>query len=333
MPRYPILFLALVLFACQDSETPSTSFYYWKTTFKLLPEEKEALVYNDVKRLYVRYLDVILKDGEAVPESPIVFVASPENLTVIPVVYVKNEVMLKKDLNTAALAAKVVAYIRQIDDSAGLRSEEIQIDCDWSDASKEKYFEFLEQVKVKSNFRLTATIRLHQVKYYSRTGIPPVAKGVLMYYNMGTIAADESNSIYERGTASRYLDHLSDYPLPLDVALPFFSWGVHIRNMRVIGLVRDVDVESFRSDENFKVVNESLFEVTESTFKKGYRFQQGDRIKIESISRDDLQEMSADIQTKIKTKPSEVIFYDLDKLNLKPFENEKHFFQEISDNF
>jgi hypothetical protein len=333
MSRYCFLFISLICFACQDSDGPFTSFYYWKTTFKLSPEEKSALVDNNVKRLYVRYLDVVLKDDVAIPESPIVFAARPEDVVVIPVVYIKNEVMLKKDLNAAALAEKVIAFIQEINDTAGLQSDEIQIDCDWSDGSKAMYFEFLEQLKLKSKFRLSATIRLHQIKYHTRTGIPPVARGVLMYYNMGKISADESNSIYERSTAARYLDNLSDYPLPLDVALPFFSWGVHIRDNRVIGLVRDVDIEGFQSDKNFENVKGLLFEVKESTFKKGYRYQQGDRIKIESITREDLDEMASDLHTQIKTKPSEVIFYDLDKLNLKPFEDEKHFFQEISDNF
>ena len=78
---------------------------------------------------------------------------------------------------------------------------------------------------------LSATIRLHQVKYYKQAGIPPVDRGMLMFYNMGKLnALTAENSIYNSNDAAGYIETVDDYPLKLDLALPAFSWAVHFRN-------------------------------------------------------------------------------------------------------
>jgi hypothetical protein len=231
------------------------------------------------------------------------------------------------------LADKIVSFAGQINKASGVDPSELQIDCDWSEESKSQYFALLERISDKSKWLVSVTIRLHQVKYRERTGVPPVRKGVLMYYNMGRISADGSNSIYERSLANRYLDRLSEYPLPLDIALPIFGWGVHIRDQQVIGLLRDVDVETFRSDRRFEMLSAFFFETKTSMFKEGHRFQAGDQIKIESVSREDLEEMANDLHEKIKETPTEVIFYDLDTFNLRAFEHDNPIFEKICSDF
>jgi len=54
--------------------------------------------------------------------------------------------------------------------------------------------------------------------------VPPVDKGLLMFYNMGKISPDLNarNSIYNRADAEAYLESLPNYRLSLDVALPVF---------------------------------------------------------------------------------------------------------------
>lgn len=332
--RWPTLFIIITFLfnRCQPSEPPATSFYFWKTTFELSPSEKKVIKENHAKRLYVRYCDVVLKDGKAVPESPILFREKPGSLDVVPVVYIKNEVMLSDHVDVVPLAEQLSSFIRQINMAHNIKPAELQFDCDWSEKSKAKYFRFLELMQTKNHYTLSATIRLHQIKYPERTGVPPVQKGVLMYYNMGRISIQPSNSIYERSTAMRYLDRLADYPLALDIALPIFVWGVHIRDNRVIGLLRDVDAEAFRTDDRFQNLTGPFFQASGSTIKKGYHFQKGDRIKIESISEQELREMITDLKQKIKRKPAEVIYYDLDKFNLKQFKHEG-VFEKISADF
>lgn len=60
---------------------------------------------------------------------------------------------------------------------------EYQFDCDWTEKTKENYFNFLNHIrKLRKGVPISCTIRLHQIKFKDKTGIPPVDKGTLMYY-------------------------------------------------------------------------------------------------------------------------------------------------------
>jgi hypothetical protein len=325
--------LCLILSACTthtETNKAAVSFYYWRTIFKLTANERYALAQNGVSKLYVRYFDVALQKGQPVPLSPITFDEAPGDQHIIPVVYIRNEVMLQPALDVDDLVDKVLSYIQQINSTQNIVSDEIQIDCDWTLNSKEVYFKFIDLLKKKSNRKLSATIRLHQVKYFRNTGVPAVERGVLMYYNMGRIAPDSSNSIYDRETAQLYTASLKSYPLPLDIALPVFTWGIHVRNNTVIGLLNKVDETSFQEDDHFKMKEPPFFEVNDDIVKMGYYFEKGDRIKIESVRPDDLEEMIEDLSEAMTRQPAEIIFYDLDNFNLKHYQHENQFFQKIS---
>jgi hypothetical protein len=328
------LIVTFLFSGCKNQDTsPSTSFYYWRTVFQLSPDEQELLSINNVRTLYIRYFDIALRSGEPVPQSTITFKDIPSHVSVIPVIYIKNEVMKKKGLDVQALAQKVSRYITQINNKHHLRVSEIQLDCDWTESSKDNYFHFLSSLKTLTQKHLSATIRLHQVKYYRNTGIPPVDKGILMYYNMGVIASDSSNSIYEQKTALKYVENLKQYPLALDVALPVFSWGIQVRHNKVIALLNKVNEHSFTSDSHFIRTSPAFYKVRERVIRMGYYFEQDDLIKIESITADDIEEMANDLSTRLAQKPRRIIFYDLDHFNITPYSHEKNFFQEISSHF
>ena len=126
---------------------------------------------------------------------------------------------------------------------------------------------------------------------------------------------------------------MREYPLALDVALPAFSWGIHIRGNKVIGLLNKTDVATFDDDLNFERTSPPFVEVKNNTFKIGYYFQKGDRIKLETTSVDDLEGMVEDLRAKLKTKPHEIIIYDLDNFNLKRYDHEKKFFKTLCADF
>lgn len=324
---FSVLFLLLI--SCNKQEKPVAAFYYWKTIFKLSTEEKEALQQNNISKIYIRYFDVDLhpKTKEAFPLSPIHFESKTENLAVVPVVYIKNKVMLKKGIDVDSLAKKTFDFVELINNKNGISCQEIQIDCDWTLASKLNYLKFIETFKKISHKKLSATIRLHQVKYFEKTKIPNVDTGVLMYYNMGTIAPDSLNSIYDRRVAQRYIKSLKKYPLPLDFALPIYSWAVHIRDNKVIGLKSKIDIEELQNDTNFVLSRKKYFTVKNSNYKKGTFYKQGDVLKIEAISKDDLLEMASDLKENTAQYPKEIIFYDLDEFNLKNYE--KNVFKQV----
>ena len=327
-----MLLLSLVL-SCNKKEKPLVAFYYWKTIFKLSPQENKILKTNNVKKLYIRYLDVSLNSNTnlPIPLAPIYFQDNPIGFTIVPVVYIKNSVMLCKTLKINDLVIKLTQYIKQINTKNNIKIQEIQIDCDWTLASKDNYLKFINQFKKANTTLLSSTIRLHQIKYYNKTKIPNVDKGVLMYYNMGTIATDTLNSIYNASIASKYLSSLKNYPLQLNVALPIFSWAIHSRNNRVIGLKNKINKTDLLKDTNFVAVNKNLFQVKNSNFKQATYYKLNDYLKLESISKTNLIEMTNDLKENLNQNPKEIIFYHLDQFNFQHYE--KNIYKEISTSF
>jgi len=313
-----VVILVFLFSSCQEKELPAISFYYWKTIFKLSPKEKETLSNNNVKRVYIRYFDIDLHPitGNPFPRTPIRFVESELNFEIIPVIYIKNNVFLNTKVNLLDLAQKTNRLIEQINTKNKISIKEIQLDCDWTLSSKENYMHFVALFKKSTHKKLSATIRLHQIKYFKKTKIPNVDNGVLMYYNMGKIAADSLNSIYDQSIANRYLASLKNYPLPINIALPIYSWAIHIRDGKIIGLRNKIDVNHLKNNSSFVLTNNNWITVKHSTFQNGVFYKEKDQLKIESISEDNLIEMAKDIHTNTTEKPKEIIFYDLDELNL-----------------
>ncbi|OXA99557.1 hypothetical protein B0A72_21890 [Flavobacterium pectinovorum] len=322
-------FVFLLLVSCSKTKEPIVSFYYWKTIFKLSETEKEVLRENNVTKLYIRYFDIGLhpESKEPIPISPIHFQENMDGFEVVPVVFIKNKVMLQTNLDIEDLAQKTFSLVEEINAKNKIASQEIQIDCDWTLESKGNYLKFIERFKKLSHKKLSATIRLHQVKYFKKTKIPNVDSGVLMYYNMGSIAPDAENSIYSSKIAEKYLKSLKKYPLHLDFALPIYSWGVHIRDEKVIGLRSKLNVSELKKDKNFEQIDAIFFKVKKSNYKNGIFYEENDKLKIEAISAEDLKEMAQELDGNLAQRPNEIIFYDLDEFNIKTYE--KNIFKQV----
>ncbi len=126
---------------------------------------------------------------------------------------------------------------------------ELQIDCDWTAGTKDKYFRFLARFKaLNPDKTISATIRLYPYKYPEKTGVPPVDRGMLMCYNMDNITRETTgNSVFDLATLKQYIGE-EKYPLQLDVALPLFGWFAWFRGNKFKGIVRDAagdDISQF----------------------------------------------------------------------------------------
>lgn len=289
---------------------------------------------NNVQSLYIRYFDVDLDpvSGKARPVSTITFTSPVSQKTIIPVIYIKNRVFEKADSNAIyALAKNILQLIIEINEKNKITASEVQFDCDWTEKTKDIFFLFLNNYKNLSGLKLSATIRLHQVKYSQRTGIPPVDEGVLMFYNMGAISAGDANSIYEEKNALKYVSSLKQYPLPLDIALPIFSWGIGTRHGKVHYLLNKMYAKDFEKDSNFVLVSPGRFKAKHSFFKAGYYILENDEIKIESIDAKDLSQMTGMLNKNIFQPVKKVIFYDLDSSNIINYE--RKIFQTVAQGF
>lgn len=327
--RFFWISLFLLLASCSKNDKPIIAFYYWKTNLKFSKTEKEVLKDNEVSKLYIRYFDIGLQPQTKVPFpiSPIHFYDSIQHFEIVPIVFIQNKVMLQSNLDVEDLAQKTIHLIDEINAANRIKYTEIQIDCDWSLDSKNNYLKFIEQVKKLSHKKLSATIRLHQVKYFKKTKIPNVDSGVLMFYNMGSIAPDSLNSIYSREISERYLKSLKKYPLSLDFALPIYSWAIHIRNQKVLGLRSKLNFGELKKDKNFEQISPIFFRVKQSNYKNGVYYEENDLLKTETISSEDLKEMADDLNDNTAQPPKEIIFYDLDEFNLKNYE--KNIFKQV----
>ncbi|MFT4025156.1 MAG: hypothetical protein QM664_15385 [Flavihumibacter sp.] len=329
--RRVIYLICLFALACKRP-SPAISFYYWKTTYQQTKADSQVLADNEVKDLYLRYFDLDVSGAEKQPTllAPVCFAQSPDsNLNIVPVVYIKNNVFIQAtDSSIPALAAHTIEAIQSISKTAAVRYREIQIDCDWTRQSRDRYFHFLRELKQQSGVPLSATIRLHQVKYPAQSGIPPVDRGLLMYYNMGYIADVPENSIYDEKTAKKYSASIPGYPLPMDLALPVFSWGIQIRNGKVVHLLNKMNASDLADKNQFIPESENRFRVKQAGFRSGYYFQENDVIKIEQVSPRDLKDIAENIRPNPRRPFSKVLFYDLDEANYTRYE--KTIFKDIA---
>lgn len=320
---FAILILYVILLTgCKHKPTPDISFYYWKSQVKIGAYESKVLEENSTRKLYVRYFDVDINPevGIVTPIAMVIGNKLPP-IKIVPVVFIKDRVFDKlSDSDVDSLSRNVARLITKINGRFGINPAEVQFDCDWTIRTKDRFFHFLRRYKELTNLQLSATIRLHQVKYPERTGIPPVDKGVLMYYNMGSINAGNGSSIYDRKIAQKYNSSLSLYPLPLDIALPIFTWGIQIRQNQVVHLLNKMNESHFIGDSHFTKKGNNRYLTVVPCFKGGYYFKRGDEIKIETISAKDLKMMVKDISKNIRQQPQSLIFYDLDSINIQQYD-------------
>jgi hypothetical protein len=310
---------------------PTKAFYYWKTEWSASPKLLETLEKNDVGKLYVRFFDVVWDDASNAPypvssikfESPV-----PAHVEIIPVVYIVNKVFLEMPYaDVELLADRVWQKVSAIAAAQGITFQQLQLDCDWSDRTGRSYFHFADILsrRLKTAGKIvSSTIRLHQIKYPERTGIPPVKRGMLMLYNFGRIEADaERSSIFNAEDASRYTSFISSYPLDLDVVLPLFSWTVHSREGRVMGLLEKVGIPEIAAFSGFQRLSPNRYSAMKSFFFRGRYFMAGDLLLVEQTTPQMTQEAAALAKSGAGwTKHfGTVALFDLDEKSLKVYDD------------
>lgn len=328
----PLFVAFLFILGCSSNERRiSPSFYHWKTEFALNDRELSYLNAMDVNTLYIRFFDVDwnISRNQPVPLASVqIDTSGLKGKNIIPTIYITNRTMANIAYNDVpALGDKIVTRIFSLADS--MKFGEVQIDCDWSEKSRDNYFRLLDHLRtllVPRNIQLSATIRLHQIKYYQITGVPPVNRGMLMFYNMGDIRdIATENSILDLDIAEKYLDNFDEYPMHLDIALPIFSWGVVSRNDEVIHLLNNLRASQLNDERRFKFLNPKVVKVIKSTYINGYYLYQDDFIRLEEVSMDALTESAELLSELIEEDSLRVCFYHLDSPTI-----ERYSYEELS---
>jgi hypothetical protein len=361
--RFYLLLLPFLFFACNTNNKPPQkvafpSFYAWKTTFKNDAFQAKTLEDYEVKRLYIKYADIDFREGKgAIPVSKtdLNFDSFPKKIAIIPVFFIVNRVFLKiNESESDSLARSILRYFDAVT-PMNYTVPEIQIDCDWSEKTRDAYFLFLKQIKAQLNQFpkgeipiLSATIRLHQVKYRKNSGIPPVDRGMLMLYNFESPSKKElHNSIISTSAAAQYLPQKnpspfsrppstvlrqpssvsrqpsSVYPLPLDAALPLFAWGLHFKDQELKSFIHDFRKVNADSCTFLKCVCENIFRVKSDTSCFASYFRTGDWVRTESAKFETISEVWDLAKPVIPNDTCHLVFFDLNEKNLKFYQYEE----------
>ncbi|MBC8985869.1 hypothetical protein H9X96_08770 [Pedobacter sp. N36a] len=316
--RLLLLLSFAFLASCSPSGKADTAFYYWKQSFSLSQPQQEVIEKAAGHKLYLRFFDIKwnTKENRAYPEAVINLTQKISAKQVTPVIFITNQTFEKLTLpGVDSLAEHTQHLLSKLSTDQKLNYQHVQFDCDWSLSTKDKYFHFLKTFKTISNKSLEATIRLHQVKYQIKTGVPPVDRGVLMFYNMGKISAkpEDPNSIYNSKDAATYISHLPKYLLPLDIALPLFSWSIHIRNSEVIQVYGKIGKSILSDVNNFETTpNKHVFKARRSFFTEGVYVKIGDLFKLEETDKDLLDQAAEQLAKHLsKDEKRTIIYYEI----------------------
>lgn len=234
-----ILSMALLLVSCRKDETKTTmrSVYYWSTTLDMDSMKTAFIKKYSISRIYLRYFDVVNDEaGRAVPNATLVFASKvPQGVDIVPTVFVMPECLRHEPRTLARLIVRRVVQMSSTNDVHNVR--EIQIDCDWTQSTRQQYDDFMHAMLDECHNRkllLSSTIRLHQLAQSP----PPADRGVLMMYNTGNCIDIECHKpILDMRDAAPYLQHLATYRLPMSTAYPIFSWRILFRGGRFVGFV------------------------------------------------------------------------------------------------
>jgi hypothetical protein len=350
--------IVLALPSCQGQviKDAGPAFYYWKTTLQFDTADAGLADQMRSQHFYLRYFDVDWSAGytSAVPTGVLEIRSTRgwDKKTVTPTVYITNRTFTQiKDKDILVLASKVARKIAQINEDLessifnysyydrfperltweersdivdSLKRDwskkivEIQIDCDWTLSTRDKYFTFLKSLQESApDFAITSTLRLHQYRDRKTMGIPPVKKVMLMCYNTGDPKnRSESNAILDAEVVKQYLKG-KKYPLEMELALPQFNWGAWYRAGVFQGLLRDLSPGTPGMETYLQKEQDNQYRVKQDTVIRQDYLREGDLIRMDGSTPEQMQETLKLLQVQLRRRISRVAFFDWEYQKIK----------------
>ena len=286
-----LLTISVIFILKKENRNFNFSYYFWENNYNL---EQDT---ND--KLYIKVLDIKYSNKLEIIETNFIK-SAPKDF--IPVVFITNKTL--QNLDYKVISDQIINLVKKFN------FNEIQIDCDWSDSTKNNYFLLLKELKNNLNKNISATIRLHQIKYFNKTGVPPVDYGVLMYYNMSSLGDfNTKNYILDNNEAKKYHYNFENYPLKLKLALPLYSQAIQFRDKKAINLFENVEQIDF--NEEFEKLDKNKYKVLKSHYFKGKYIYEGDILRFENVNEKELKIAFDDFFELSKNSFDEVIFYTI----------------------
>ncbi|HRH69174.1 MAG TPA: hypothetical protein PLB89_06695 [Flavobacteriales bacterium] len=322
---FPALVLAPVaLVAFLPKETGPVvvpGVFRWRNNAWLENGEERAITSNGVQRVYMKILDIDWNSAHGA--HPVSTVTVPyqwrgyghgdgywsDSVELVPCIYITNNTFLRiDDAEVKDLAGNLLRKLRM---HCPAKVRGVMLDCDWSAKTRSKFFRLTRIMKDSLNVPVTATIRLHQYAQPNKTGVPPADRGMLMPYNVGHITIPGGiNSIFDRGTAGPYFMGREPYPLPLDIGLPAFSWGVQFRKSAFMGILQENQVNEATRAGLLSPGPPGALQVVKEDNDAMPSLHMGDEIRVESITPAVIDEVIALARTAVNCDTLSVVYFE-----------------------
>lgn len=342
-----LLVISSIFISCNNSHTVNKverAFYFWKINY-LEQDDIGQLKKLKINKLYIKLFEVDYNEAQGnfpyeKNRSDGYALDRLDSVWVVPTIYIKNEIFRFNDEKSLdKLADNIVYLIEKYSSENGFtrRKEkifdynEIQIDCDWTKSSKDKYFYLLKKIKELSKKEISCTLRLYPYKYPDIMGVPPVDKATLMCYNLIKPLTEHSkNSILDIDELKKYLNKKSKYPVHLDIALPVFYWTQLYQNNTFIQLLdlSTKEVQSFA-----KPVNRFWYQVERDTsINAEIYLKAGDQLKCEDVSAGTINQAIEIIKKNVVfDRNTTICLFDLDRSTYIQYTDEEitHFYNSF----
>jgi hypothetical protein len=120
-----------------------------------------------------------------------------------------------------------------------------------------------------------------------------------------------------------YIANLDCYPLPLDVVLPIFSWGVLFYHDEFIRLINNVREQNLFDHQNFERYADNVFRAKRSTYFDSVYIYQNSLIRVEEVSAEENALTAFSISFHLpETTSMRVAFFHYDPAILKAYRHE-----------
>jgi hypothetical protein len=330
---------SLFLFSCNNDsnvEHVERAFYYWKGNSSIDDADANELKELKVRKLYVKLFEVDYNEVQGnfpfEKNRPDRYeLEKLDSVTIIPTIFIKNGIFQYNDEKSLDLLADNIVFLidKYSKEQYGASEkifdyDEIQIDCDWTKSTKDKYFYLLKKVKALSDKKLSCTLRLYPYKYPDIMGVPPVDKVSLMCYNLiKPLTNKEKNSILDIEELKKYLNEKKSYPVHIDVALPVFHWVQLYQNNQFAELLdlSTNDVKSFAKSTQplwYQVEKDTSFNYGETYLRTG------DQIKCEEVKASEIHEAIELVKKYVDLdKNTTISLFDLNESTFKQYTHEE----------
>jgi hypothetical protein len=318
----PALALGFLAKPAQPEAVVIPAAFRWKNNRWLDGGEEQAVTRNGIQRVYHKLLDIDWNPANGA--HPVSTVRVPyqwrnygglrgnwtDKVELVPCIYITNATFLKiSDAEVDELAHNLLRKLRM---ECPTTIHGVMLDCDWSAKTRARFFRLTRIMNDSLDVPLTATIRLHQYAQPQKTGVPPADRGMLMPYNVGKVTeAGNTNSIFDLATAEPYFKTSVPYPLPLDMGLPAFSWGVQFRNGKFMGIMNDAQVQQAMTLGLLTGPSQGTMQVTSENNQQMPQLHLGDELRMERMTAEPIAQVAQLARRAVNSDTLAVAYFEL----------------------